>query len=305
MGRLGVLNNRDYNDYRGSQTAFFAYFDALENHGAARALFDAAFDWARTQGLTEIIGPRGVNASDSGGILVEGFEHRPALGVPYNFPYYDALVRAAGFEKETDFLSGYVGAGYRVPERLYRIAALARRRRAFWIKSFRSRRELRAWVPRLVEAHRQAFGQNHTYYPPPSNEIEQLTNLLLRFADPNLIKVVMHEQDVVALILVYPDISAALQRARGRLWPLGWWFVLRERSRTQWANANGLGVSPKYQGLGADAILYTELAHVLEGSRFKYLDLVQADEANVKVQAEVDALGIAWYKRHRTYRRTL
>jgi hypothetical protein len=86
---------------------------------------------------------------------------------------------------------------------------------------------------------------------------------------------------------------------------VGWWFILRERTRTKWANANALGVLPKYRGLGANAVLYTELARVFHASRFEYLDLVQADETNGKFQAEAEALGLTWSRRHRSYRRAL
>ena len=122
VGRLAVLDNQRANAFRGTRAAFFGFFDVVEHQDTALGVFEAAFDWARSRGLETIIGPRGLIGSDSGGILVEGFEHRSALGVPYNFPYYDAFIKAAGFTKDTDHLSGYLPGNHIIPDRIKNIA---------------------------------------------------------------------------------------------------------------------------------------------------------------------------------------
>ncbi|MCJ7723726.1 MAG: hypothetical protein MUP03_06300, partial [Anaerolineales bacterium] len=97
IGRLAILNNRRYNEYNREQTAFFYLFECENDVEAAGLLFRAAFDWARQQGLNKIVGPKGFTPLDGGGILVKGFEHRPAFGMPYNPPYYPALIESVGF----------------------------------------------------------------------------------------------------------------------------------------------------------------------------------------------------------------
>jgi len=305
LGRIAVMKNRHHNGYHQTKVAFFGYFEVVEDVEVARALFDAAFEWAWTQGLGEIIGPRGLIGTEGGGVLVDGFEHRPALGVPYNYPYYDAFIKDAGFEKETDYFSGFISRGHELPERFYRIAEKVKSRRGFWIKAFRTKREMRQWVPRVVKVHRETFGENHTFYPPTDQEIARIADTLISIADPRLIKLVMQKERIAGFLFVYPDVSAALQKVRGRLWPWGWYELLREQKRTRWANANGLGVLPAYQGLGVNAVLYTELANTLQGSHFDCLDLVQVEEGNFKSLSEMKTIGAKWYKRHRSYRRAL
>lgn len=305
LGRVAAIHNRRYNEYHGAKTAFFGYFDVVEDVEAAHALFDAVADWARAQGLDEILGPRGIMGSDTGGVLVEGFEHRAAMGVPYNFPYYDGFIRDSGFEKDTDYLSGYLGGDYQLPERLHRIAERAKARRGFWVKTFESKREMRQWAPRVVEAHHEAFSQNHTFYPPSAEEIAIIMDLIITIADRRLIKLVMKDERIVGFVFAYPDLSAGLQKAKGRLWPFGWFYILRERKRTRWVNINGLGVLPAHRGLGSNAILYTELEKALRACDFEHADLIQAEEGNYKSLADMEALGVKWYKRHRGYRRTL
>jgi hypothetical protein len=210
-----------------------------------------------------------------------------------------------GFEKDTDYLSAYLSAKRGISERFYRVAMRARIRRGFWVKTFRSKKEMRRWVPRVVEAHRLAFEQAHTYYPPTDAEIALIFETLLDAVHPRLVRLVMKDDQIVGFILAYHDISEGMRRARGRLWPLGWIHILWDRRRTRWVNINGLGILPAYRGFGGNAILYTELARAIREFDFEHADLVQVEEGNSKSLAEMKALEVTWYKRHRGYKRIL
>ncbi len=122
LGRIAMLDNRNFNNFHHSKVAFFGYFEVVENIEVARLLLQKAIDWAKEHDLDTIIGPRGVVGID-GSVLVEGFEHRPALTIPWNYPYYDAFIKDSGFEKDTDYLSGYARGDHEIPPRLYEIAA--------------------------------------------------------------------------------------------------------------------------------------------------------------------------------------
>jgi hypothetical protein len=267
-------------------------------------LLGAAVEWAKGRGLDTILGPRGVVGID-GSVLVEGFEHRPALTIPYNYPYYDAFIKDSGFEKDADYLSGYTPGDHKIPPRLYEIAARVKEKRGYWIKTFESRAEIREWIPRALEVHRQAMSGLHSYYPPTENETRAVINTLLTIVDPSLIKLVMKGEDIAGFIIAYHDVSAGLQKARGRLFPFGWFHILRDRRKTEWANVNGLGLLPQYRGLGANAMLYTELADTINAYHFKHVDIVQVNETNFNSRSDMETLGVEWYKRHRHYKLTL
>jgi len=131
LGRLAAMDNRRFNDFLGQKTAFFGYYDVVENLDVSQSLFKAAFLWAQERGLTRIIGPRALNSTDNCGILVDGFEHRAAMWLPYNYPYYDRYIQEAGFKKDTDHFSGYAPGDEPMPERLVRIAERIKERRGF------------------------------------------------------------------------------------------------------------------------------------------------------------------------------
>jgi ribosomal protein S18 acetylase RimI-like enzyme len=240
--------------------------------------------------------------SDGGGILVDGFQHRAALNENYSLPYYDSFLLDFGFVKDRDHLSGYLPGDYVLPERFYRIAERVRQKGEFTVQSFRSADEVRAWVPQVIAVHGKAFTNNHEYFPPSPAEVKSLVDSLLMVADPRLLKLVLRQGEVVGFIISYHDIAPALQKSRGRLWPFGWWHILQERRRAGWVNVNGIGLLPEYRGLGANTLLYTELQKTVHAFGFKHIEVIQVDEFNFKSKSDMEAIGVRWYKRHRSYR---
>ena len=307
LGRIAALENRPYNAYHGSKDVFFYYLEVIEDIHVARLLFEAAFAWARKRGLDTMLGPKGLLRGDGHGTLVEGFEHRPAIGIPYNYAYYDAFIQDSGFAKELDYLSGYLSADYRLPQRVHDVADRIKARRGFGIRTFKTKKELRQLAPVVRKIYEEAFVQVWGYYPVGEDEIEALVDRIASIADPRLIKVVTKGDEAVGFIIAYPDISEAIQRIRGRVWPFGWLQLMLEAKRTKWVNFNGVGVAPKYQGAGANAVLYSELGKTFASSdfRFEHGDYVQVAETNLESLGDATMLGLPMYKRHRVYRAKL
>jgi hypothetical protein len=305
VGCIAVMNNRRANAFRGEKTAFFGFFEAIDDPKVSAALFETAFEWAKAHDLNRIIGPRGLIGSDSSGILVDGFDHPPALNVPYNLPYYDRFIRQAGFEKDTDHLSGYLPGNHTIPERIQRIAQKIRKRRGYEVKSFTNKEEMKAWVPKVQQAHRKAFENTYTFYPPTDAEMESIAGTLISIAHPSLVKLLLKDQEVIGFIFAYHDISAALRKSRGRIWPLGWMHILLERARRNWVNINGVGLLPEHQGLGGNTLLYTEIDRSIKALGFKHIDIVQVNEKNFTSFNDMEAIGVQWCKRHRSYYRYL
>ncbi len=300
-GRLAVLENRNYNAFNGTRTAFFCLFECEDSVPTALALFEAAAAWARARGLDLIRGPRGMTALDGLGLLVRGFEHRPALGIAYNPPYYPALIEAAGFLAEPDIVSGYLSAAAPFPERIHQLAELVKRRRGLKVARYRTRRDLRALVPRLGKMYNDSLAGTADNVPLTPAELDTVAGQLLSYADPRLIKIVMKDDEPVGYLFAYPDVSAALQRTSGRLFPLGWADILLEIRRTRWVNINGAGIVQKYRGLGGTALLFSEMHKSIVEGGFEHAELVQIGTDNDDMQRELRSLGVDFYKAHRLY----
>ncbi len=306
-GRIAVLENRLYNDFHHSRHAFFYLFDTIEDFAVAQGLFEAATAWSRARGLNKLVGPKGFIPFDGIGMLYRGFDHPPAMGIPYNYDYYNRFIEQLGFAKEIDFASFYLDPHtFELPRRISRIAERVKKRRKLRVKTFASRAEVRRWIPKVVETYNQVFVNNWEYVPVTPAEAEELAGRMLQIIDPKLIKFILNEQDeLVGFLLVFLDISAALQQTGGKLWPLGWLKLLLALKTTRWLNVNGMGIRQEYQGLGGNAILYDELVKTLRGSRFEHVDLVQVADNVDRMRADLETLGGVPYKTHRVYYRDL
>jgi GNAT superfamily N-acetyltransferase len=305
VGRVAALENRRYNEYHTTRQAQFCFFDCEEDAEAAAALFERVIEWSRARELDTVVGPKGMSALDGYGLLVEGFEHRQMMTMMnYNYPYYPTLLEGLGFTKLVDFVSCYASAdAFRLPERIHKIAVRVQERGSLRVLRFRTKRELVQWAGRIGAAYNKAFINNWEYYPLSDREIAFLLNNLLMIANPRLIKVIIHGEDVVGFLFAFPDVSAALQRARGHLLPFGIPDLLLEMRRTKWVALNGAGILPEYQGRGGNTLLYTEMEKTIREFGFRHADLTQVAESATQMRQELASIGVKGYKNHRVYAR--
>jgi GNAT superfamily N-acetyltransferase len=307
VGRLTVLYNRNYNEYHKRHTAQFYLFECTNDFEAASALFEHAYDWARRQGADLIIGPKGFGPLDGYGLLIEGYEHRQLMNMMnYNEPYYVDLVQKLGFEKEVDFVSAFIDTNtFKIPERLHRIADRARQRSDLEIKRFTSKKELRQWAVRIGKVYNATFVNNWEYTPLTDWEIKFVIDNIMLVADHRLIKIITHAGEPVGFLFAFPDVSAAMQKIQGRLFPFGIVHLLREMKRTQWVALNGAGILPQFHGRGGNALLYSEMEKTLSEFHFQYADLTQVAETAVEMRSDLENLGGRAYKNHRVFRKAL
>jgi len=307
IGRVAALENRPFNDHHGAKHANFYYFDCEDDPDAAAALLECVSEWARSRGLDTIVGPKGLSALDGFGILVEGFEHRQMMTMTnYNYPYVAGLLEGLGFEKEVDFVSSLLCKySFRMSERLIRVAARAEQRGFLKIKRFATKRELVKWAPRIGAAYNRAFVRNWEYHPLSQREIDYILGNFLLVADPQLIRLILRGDDVVGFMLAFPDLSAALQQANGRLTPVSMLRLLREKRRTRWVCMNGAGILPEFHGYGGNAMLYAEIVRTLLQAGYEHADLPQVAETATQMRRDLEELGARPYKVHRVYRRAV
>ncbi len=305
VGRIAALENRPFNAYHGTRKADFYFFDCEDDPEAAEALFGRVFEWARERKLDRIVGPKGFSALDGYGVLIEGFEHRQLMMMMnYNYPYYRQLLEGLGFSKEVDFLSRrMVRKDFILPDRMRRVAERVRMRGKLHVRSFRRKRDLIAWAPRIGEAYNSAFIRNWEYYPLSPRQIDFVVKNVLTVADHTLIKLITHGEKVVGFLFAFPDLSAALQRMRGRLSPVGLARLLFEMRRTRKVALNGAGILPEYQGCGGNVLLYSEIERTLNEMPFEHAELTQVAETAVQMQRDLEQFGAQIYKRHRVYSR--
>jgi hypothetical protein len=308
VGRIAVIENKPFNQYHKTKKANFYFFDCENDQEVANALFDTAVEWAKKRGLEGMIGPKGMGPLDGYGVLVFGHEHRNTMTMlNYNYPYYQDLVEAYGFEKEVDFVSCYLPAdSFKIPERVERIAQRVMERGNLRVKRFKNKKEMLQWASRIGQAYNDSFVNNWEYYPLSQHEIDFVVENIMMVADYRLIKIIVHGEDVVGFLFAFPDVSGALQRSKGKLNPLSLLDLLLDLKRTHSVSANGMGILPEFQGHGGNAILYVEMGHtVLDFKRFQHVEMTQVAETTEQMRADLKNLNGVEYKNHRVYRKEI
>ncbi len=308
VGRISVQENIPFNKCHDTRKAQFYLFDSVDDQGVADALFERAFEWARKRGLNEVVGPKGFSLFDGYGIQIEGLDRRQMMNMMnYNLNYYPRLVETAGFEKEVDFVSCYINPTvFHIPEKVREISKKVQERGTFQVKTFKSKRELMGWAYRIAKAYNNTFVNNWEYYPISDSETKFMVDNVLAFADHRLVKIITYKnEEVIGFLLGFPDVSAAMQRAKGRLMPWSVVDLMREMKRTEWISLNGVGVLPKYQGRGANALMYAEMEDTIQDFGFKHAEQTQMADTAVEVRRDMVNIGAEIYKVHRVFHRSI
>jgi len=301
VGRLGVISNSRANSANNQNSAYFYFFDSVDDPTVSGALFDRSFEWAKARGHNKVYGPKGLLQGDGIGLLVDGFDYVPAVGIPYNHSYYDRLVKDAGFKKLYDYFSGYIDTTIGLSDKVKRVAEKVKERSGFWVRKFKTKDEILAVAPELRVVYNKAFGGSEGFSPITENEIIVIAKRMLAIADPRLIKLVYKEDQIVGFLFSYPNICRGLQKTNGRMFPFGWYHIMREFKTTRYMDTNGIGILPEFQGLGPTAVIYTELEKTFREFDFDFVETVQTREDNVASLGESSHFSMDWVKTHRVY----
>lgn len=296
IGRLMLLHNQANT----SHTAHFYYFESENNPEIAERLFEAGIKWARELGLQTIIGPKGMTPLDGLGLLVRGFEHRATFGMPYNPPHYPEFLQRCGFNQVREAESGYLDpTQFHLPDKVHRAAILVKERKGFRVLELSSPKDLRNAVGLLGQMYNAALTGTEGNAPLTGQDLRSMTTGLLWIAQPELVKLIMKDDQPVGFLLAYPDIAAGLRKTRGRILPFGWIRLLWEKSHSAWIDINGAGIAAEYRGLAATALLYSEMyKSVTASGQFKHGEVIQIGTENQRMRAELRNLGIDFYKSH-------
>lgn len=309
VGRIAALENKPFNQYHKTKDSEFYLFDCIDDQEVAKLLFDKVAEWSLKRGLDRIVGPKGYGPLDGYGIQIEGFEHRQMMNMMnYNYPYYQKLVEAYGFEKEVDFISSYLAPqDFDLPEKIVRAVEIVHKRGSLQIMNFRNKKEILEWKYKIKEAYNRAFVNNWEYYPLSDRELDYAVDNALQVVIPELLQIILNQDDdIVGFVLPFPDVSAAMQKNKGNLGPIELFRLLRELKTTEWLDFNGIGILPEYQGMGGNALIFDALLRATKAKkRFIHSELTQVAETAKQMRKDLENLGVHYYKNHRVYKKHL
>ncbi len=301
---MAIINNRANETWKVKQVRY-GWIDFINDEEVAKALLDAVAAWGKERGMTDIAGPLGFTDFDPEGMLVEGFERVATMIGIYNYPYYPQILEKLGYTKETDWMEYRITIPDELPERYYKYADIV---------IAKNKLNVRKVTRRMI--NKENYGRkffkliNETYYKLygfsllSDKQIDDYTKLYLGLLDTRMVSFIENENgELVAAGVTMPDLTAALQKCGGKLFPFGWFHLLKA---IFWKPCDTLdmllvGVREDYRGKGLNAVLVTDLYPRLKAMGFKYAETTAELETNDSVQAMWKYFEREQHKRRRVY----
>jgi hypothetical protein len=307
VGRvMGIINGR-FNEYRKENIARFGYLEAYDEREVVHALLSRVEDWARSKGMTRIIGPYGFSDQDPEGCIIQGFENRATIATYYNFAWLPKMLEDEGYTKDIDYFVYKLSVPKELPEFYVKIYERIQRKGSFAIHEFRKKKELKPWIRPVLGLMNECYTNSNIYgfTPLDEKEMDDLAKRYLPVINPRFIKVVTKGDEIVSFIIAIPDMTEGIQRARGQLFPFGFIKILRAAKTTKQLDLLLGAIKEKYRGLGLDVLMGVKMLQSASEAGFEMLDTHHEMESNVKVRAEMERMGGIVYKKFRVYQKNL
>lgn len=307
-GRITAIINDKVNERTGRHEARFGFVDFVDDAEVVDALFHAAEQWSREQGMTEIIGPMGFSDMDHEGMLVEGFDELGTMATIYNYPYYpDHMVRM-GYVKDADWIEFRMTVPEGIPDKMARIAEIVKKKYNLKVLKYTSGKKIKAdYGQALFNLINEAYDRLYGYSPLSPKQIDYYIDMYLGILKLEYVPVIVDEAGkLVGVGITMPSLSRALQKSRGRLFPTGWYHLLRAlHGRNDIVDLMLVAVAPEYQNKGVNALLFADLipVYIKNGVKFAESNLELEDNANV--QAQWQYFEHRQHRRRRAYRKQL
>ena len=314
VGRIAAIINNKANTKWNRKVVRFGWVDFIDDINVSKALFNAVEEYGKSKGMDEMVGPLGFTDMDPEGMLVWGFDQLGTLATIYNYPYYpEHLEKIGGFEKDNDYVEYKIFIPNEVPEKLAKISSMIGKRYNLHAKKL-TRDEVfkEGYGKRIFGLLNECMKDLYSFSELSERQIEQYVNMYLPLADLNLITVIedwnFEPHKIVGVGITLPSLTKALQKCwKGRLWPFGWWHLLRA---IKWHNTNIVdlylvGVLPEYRKKGANAILFSDLIPKYVAYGFEWGETNVEMESNANVQSQWGFFEHEMHKRRRCFKKSL
>ena len=301
VGRVAAIINHKANEKWKEETVRFGWIDFIEDYEVAKALVDAVIDWGKAKGAKKIKGPLGFTDMDREGLLVDGFENDSPFTVIYNYPYYSEYLERMGFTKDVDWTQRCIDLPDELPAML-QYANLVEERYGVHPLVFKSSKEMAVRGREMFHVLNDAFAPLYEYSKLSEDQIDSYVKQYVPVMNKDLISMVVNEEGkLVGFTITMPHISAAVRKAKGRLFPFGFIPILHSLHQNDTVEALLIGVLPEYQAKGVTLLMFKQLHENYLRLGIKRMLLNPQLEDNHKVQTLFNGYDPKPYQRRRSY----
>ncbi len=302
LGRIALVKDHVYQENYSKNTGIFGMFEAVDDENVSRLLLDKAKSWSDENGFDKLIGPMNLSINHECGLMVDGFDLPPMLGIPYNPRYYEKHLLGWGFVKSKDLVSFRLDLT-KIPEYLQNAAHKLEKRGRFNLRPLnlsRFEEELKI----IWDIYNSAWDRNWGFVPMTYKEFAFAASEMKSFVNPDFCLIAEVKGQPIGFALALPDVNQVLKELDGTLFPFGWAKFLWKKNKIDSYRVLTLGVKKKFRRLGIDAYMYYETYKKFLEQNIKWCEMSWMLEDNADIIEPMFKIGGTIYKRHRIYERT-
>jgi len=307
VGRIAAIINPVSNDTWNQKHARFGWVDFIDDEEVTKALFDTAITWAKTRGMTSIHGPLGFTDFDHEGTLIEGFDKLGTLAAIYNYPYYSRHIENNGFVKDNDWKEYLITIPEEFPEKYFRIADIVKQKYKLTALQFKSRKEVvEKYAEKIFDLLNLTYQDLYGFTKLNDRQKNFYIKLYFSFFRIDTVSIIVDEKDeVVALGIAMPSFTKALQKAKGHLFPLGWFYMVRALKKNDLVDLYLMAVHPDYQNKGVNSIMFAELMPRFAKNGYKFAETNPELLSNTRMSSQWGSFEHINHKTRRVYIRDI
>ena len=302
VGRIAVMINHKEEKDLGISKVRFGWLDFIDDEEVSKALIDVAITYAKEKNINKIEGPMGFTNLDKAGMLTMGFDKLATMIGLYNFEYYPQHLEKLGLVKEKEWVEFEMNFPEVLPEKVEKFSNLIAKKYKLKVLHFKNKKEILPLVDPMFDLLDKTYSALSTYTPITYEQKKTYKEKYFPFIDKNYIICVEDENhQLISFAITMPSYSRALQKAKGKLFPFGWWHFLQAGKKNDRANFYLIGIHPEYQRRGVTAIIFKEIFLRFSKMGIKFAETNPELEENKSVQVLWQDYNPVNHKRRRTY----
>ncbi|MCH4155208.1 MAG: N-acetyltransferase [Muribaculaceae bacterium] len=308
VGRIAGILNNVVNEKTGEKNVRFGFVDFIDDKEVSSALFEAVEKWGREKGMENIVGPLGFTDMDPEGMLVEGFDQLGTMETIYNYPYYPEHLESLGFEKDTDWKEFKIYIPKTIPDKMLRISKIIMERYGLRTIKYKSSKALvNDYGEAVFKLINSAYNNLYGYSPLTPRQIDQYIKMYLPLLPLNDIALIIdNDKKLVGVGISIPSLATALQKGRGRLFPFGWFHLLKAlKFHNDVVDLLLIAVAPEFKSKGVNSLLFIDLIPSYNGYGYVYAESNPELELNQRVQQQWEYFDFEQHKRRRAFKKSL
>lgn len=306
VGRVAAIINWTEVNEQKIKKMRFGWFDVIDDIEVTKALLNKVAEIGKTHQLEFMEGPVGFSNLDKVGVLTEGFDQLSTAITWYNHAYYKEHLEQLGFVKAKEWIESYFSMNDVHPENYQRMSTLLKDRYQLHILSFKSIKELMPYVDKMFELFNTSYAKLSSFVPISEVQIAYFKKKYIGLIDPEYIKYVADKDgNLLAFAITMPNYAEALQKANGKLFPFGFYHLLRARKKSKEVVFYLIGIHPDWINKGLVAIIFEEFFKVFQKRGITKFIRTPELEENTAIHLLWKNFNPIIHKRRRTYRKDI